>query len=127
MPGNHTDIEKRLWDAADELRANSLSEEELALFDLLTKPDPKLTKKEEAAVKKVVTSLLETLKREKLVLDWRKRQQSRQAVRLCIEETLDNLPPVYTTEIYQRKCELAYQHVYDAYFGEGPSIYTTVA
>ena len=23
MPGNHTDIEKRLWDAADELRANS--------------------------------------------------------------------------------------------------------
>ncbi len=23
MPGNHSDIEKRLWDAADELRANS--------------------------------------------------------------------------------------------------------
>lgn len=23
MPANHTDIEKRLWDAADELRANS--------------------------------------------------------------------------------------------------------
>jgi len=23
MPGNHTDIEKRLWEAADELRANS--------------------------------------------------------------------------------------------------------
>ena len=23
MPGNHTDIERRLWDAADELRANS--------------------------------------------------------------------------------------------------------
>ncbi len=23
MPGNHTEIEKRLWDAADELRANS--------------------------------------------------------------------------------------------------------
>jgi type I restriction enzyme M protein len=23
MPGDHTDIEKRLWDAADELRANS--------------------------------------------------------------------------------------------------------
>lgn len=22
MPGNHTDIEQRLWDAADELRAN---------------------------------------------------------------------------------------------------------
>ncbi len=23
MPGNHTEIEKRLWDAADQLRANS--------------------------------------------------------------------------------------------------------
>src|SRR5438093_9332384 len=23
MPGNHTDIEKRLWDSADQLRANS--------------------------------------------------------------------------------------------------------
>ena len=23
MPGNHNEIEKRLWDAADELRANS--------------------------------------------------------------------------------------------------------
>ena len=23
MPGNHNDIEKRLWDAADQLRANS--------------------------------------------------------------------------------------------------------
>lgn len=22
MPANHTDLEKRLWDAADELRAN---------------------------------------------------------------------------------------------------------
>jgi hypothetical protein len=30
-------------------------------------------------------ALLETLKKEKLVLDWRKRQQSRSAVRLCIE------------------------------------------
>jgi type I restriction enzyme M protein len=23
MPGNHTEIEKRLWEAADQLRANS--------------------------------------------------------------------------------------------------------
>ena len=34
--------------------AESLSEEELALFDLLTKPEPKLTKKQETDVKKVV-------------------------------------------------------------------------
>ena len=80
-----------------------------------------------AEVKRVVRTLLDTLKQEKLVLDWRKRQQSRQAVRLCIEQVLDTLPPVYATDIYLRKCDLAYQHVYDAYFGEGRSIYASAA
>ncbi len=67
------------------------------------------------------------MKREKLVLDWRKRQQSRQAVRLCIEQELDKLPPVYSTDLYKQKCDLAYRHVYDPYFGEGRSIYTDLA
>jgi type I restriction enzyme, R subunit len=107
--------------------AESLTEEELALFDILTKPDPTLTKKQKAEVKKIVRSLLETLKREKLVLDWRKRQQSRQAVRLCIEETLDTLPDAYTAEIYQTKCDLAYQHVYESYWGEGRGVYQPMA
>jgi type I restriction enzyme R subunit len=107
--------------------AEGLTEEELALFDLLTKPDPTLSKAEEAQVKKVARTLLETLKRERLVLDWRKRQQSRQAVRVCIEEVLDKLPPAYAPEVYQRKCDLTYQHVYDAYFGEGRSIYSQAA
>jgi len=105
----------------------SLTDEELALFDLLTKPDPKLTKKQEAEVKKVAKALLETLKHRKLVLDWRKKQQTRQAVRLCIEEELDKLPEVYERPIYERKCEEAYRHVYDSYFGEGQSIYGKAA
>jgi hypothetical protein len=48
--------------------SENLTEEELALFDLLTKPDPKLTKSEQAKVKKIAHELFETLKREKLVL-----------------------------------------------------------
>lgn len=72
--------------------ALQLDEEELAIFDLLTLPDVTLTKKEEQEVKKVAGVLLETLKREKLVLDWRKRQQSRAAVKLTIDEILDQLP-----------------------------------
>ena len=67
--------------------AENLSEEELAFFDFLTKPDLKLTRKQQAEVKTVAKQLLETLKREKLVLDWRKRQQSRAGVRLCVEQT----------------------------------------
>ena len=54
--------------------AEGLTDEELALFDILTKPEPVLTKAEEAEVKKVCRELLETLKREKLVLDWREKQ-----------------------------------------------------
>ena len=38
-----------------------LTEEELAIFDLLTKPEPKLTKAQEVEVKKVARELLEKL------------------------------------------------------------------
>lgn len=53
--------------------AEQLSEEELAMFDLLTRPDLTLSGKEQEQIKKVVRDLLATLKREKLVLDWRKK------------------------------------------------------
>jgi len=104
--------------------AESLTEEELAIFDLLTKPDPTLSKKEEQEVKKVAQELLATLKREKLVLDWRKRQQSRAAVRVAIEEQLDRLPDTYVPVLWTKKCNLVYDHVYDSYYGGGASVYT---
>jgi type I restriction enzyme R subunit len=106
--------------------AESLSEEELAIFDLLTKPDPALTRAEEQEVKKVARDLLATLKHEKLVLDWRKRQQSKAAVWVAIEEFLDKLPAApYTVDVYRSKCNAVYQHVYDAYQDAEHSIYAT--
>jgi type I restriction enzyme R subunit len=66
-----------------------LTEEELAIFDLLTKPDITLTEKEKLEIKKVAKELLSTLKQEKLVLDWRRRQQTKAAVKVAIEEVLD--------------------------------------
>ncbi|WP_254174007.1 type I restriction endonuclease subunit R [Planktothrix pseudagardhii] len=107
--------------------SENLEEEELAILDLLTKPNIDLTEKEKQDVKKVAQQLLETLKREKLVLDWRKRQRTRAAVQLTVEEILDRLPQRYSTELYQQKCQEVYQHVYDSYFGQGKSIYTRVA
>ena len=105
-----------------------LTEEELAVFDILTKPEMALSAAERNQVKKVARELLETLKQEKLVLDWRKRQQSRAQVRVSIETVLDNgLPPIYSPQIYQQKSEALYQHVYDSYFGLGQSIYASVA
>jgi type I restriction enzyme R subunit len=103
--------------------AENLTEEELAIFDLLTKPDIKLTRKEEQEVKKTARELLETLKKEKLVLDWRKKQQTRADVKLSIELILDRLPRTFTPEIYTQKCEAVYQHVYDSYFGAERSVY----
>ena len=95
----------------------------MAIFDLLIKPEIKLTQAEEREVKKVAKQLLETLKREKLVLDWKKRQSTRAAVRYTIETMLDELPRVYTPELYERKCEVVYQHVFDSYYGQEKSLY----
>ena len=106
--------------------AEQLSEEELTVFDLLTRPvlpEHELTDEEIDEVKAVSKKLLDTLKQEKLVLDWRKRQQSRAAVRLTVDEILDQLPDCYTPQIYYQKCEDVYQHIYDSYYGEDDSIY----
>jgi type I restriction enzyme R subunit len=107
--------------------AEKLTEEELAIFDLLTQPDITLTEKEKLAIKKVAKELLSTLKQEKLVLDWRRRQQTKAAVKVAIEDILDRLPESYSAEAYQRKCQEVYQHVYECYYEAGRSIYTTAA
>ncbi len=108
--------------------AENLNEEELALFDLLTRPTITLTKAEERAVKRVAQELLQTLKAERLVLDWRKQQQARAAVKLAIEDALDRgLPTAYSPDIFKQKCEAVYLHVYDSYYGAGRSLYALAA
>ncbi|MBP1466239.1 type I restriction endonuclease subunit R [Candidatus Chloroploca sp. M-50] len=114
---------------AEEQRAiaEQLEEEELALFDLLTRPEVTPTKAEADQIKQVARDLLTTLKREKLVLDWRKKQQARAAVRVTIEDMLDQLPDLYSKELYEQKCQVVYQHVYESYLGQGKSIYSRAA
>ena len=69
--------------------------------------------------------MLETLKREKLGLDWRKHAQARAQVRLAVENILDDeLPEPYTPELFKQKSEAVYQHIYDSYYGERKSVYT---
>ena len=101
-----------------------LSDEELALFDLLTKPQIEMSDADRDKVKSTARELLTTLKAEKLVLDWRKRQQARAEVRVTIEKLLDQgLSRVYTLELFEQKTTAVFQHVYDAYYGAGRSIY----
>lgn len=103
--------------------SEQLSEEELAIFDILTRPEMKLSRKEKEQIKKVAQELLDTLKAERLVLDWRKKQQTRAAVQLTLEKVLEVLPPVYSQDQYLKKCDLVYQHIYENYYGEGKSVY----
>jgi type I restriction enzyme R subunit len=101
-----------------------LNEEELALFDLLTRPQIELSDADRDKVKSTARELLTTLNAGKLVLDWRKRQQARAEVRVTIEKLLDQgLPRAYTPELFEQKTTAVFQHVYDAYYGAGRSVY----
>ncbi len=107
--------------------AESLADEELAVFDLLTKADIELTAEERDQVKKLARELLATLKEEKLVLDWRKKQQTRASVKVTISRVLDQLPKAFESGVWQEKVDRVYQHVYDSYWGEGRSVYAGAA
>ena len=97
-----------------------LSEEELTVFDLLTRPGPDLSPAERDEVKKVARHLLERV-RSALVLNWREKAQARARIRLAIEDTLDEgLPRAYTPDVYQQKVGVLFEHVFES-FGD-PSI-----
>ena len=128
---------RELLEALLEFR-NALTEEEALLvrgavrgaachlrpFDA---PRTELSEDEKTQVKRVAEELLTTLKRNKIVLDWRKQQATRAAVRVAVEETLDRLPEKFTRQIYAQKCDVVYQHVFDNYWDDGHSVYDLAA
>ncbi len=107
--------------------AENLDEEKLALFDLLIDPDLTLSDKDQKKIKKIAEDLLNTLKQEKLTLDWRKKLRARAAVKVVIADTLDQLPESYTEELYTQKCEKVYQHIYESYADAQHNIYSKAA
>ena len=105
----------------------NLSEEELTVFDILTRPGPELPTAERDEVKRVAKALLGKVKA-LVVLNWRQKAQARAQVLLAIEDTLDEgLPASYGRDLYHRKVGALFEHVYESYQGEGASIYTTPA
>ncbi|MEO6953394.1 MAG: type I restriction endonuclease subunit R, partial [Polyangia bacterium] len=101
----------------------NLSEAELTVFDVLTRPGPELSADEQEQVKKVARQLLVRMQ-ELLVLDWRKRTGARAKVRVAIEDALEGgLPDAYSRESYEQKCAAVFEHVYEAYSDEGSNIY----
>jgi type I restriction enzyme R subunit len=90
----------------------NLTEEELAIFDILTRPGPELSSDEQKEVKKVAAHLLTRLKQIQS-LDWRQTVQARAKIKETIEETLDALPEAYSRTIFSEKCSRVFKHVYE--------------
>ena len=102
--------------------AEGLSESELAVFDLLTKPDPVLTVEQRAEVKKIARKLMEHIT-ERLVLDWRKKAETREAARSLVKDILDELPDAYDKETWERKSDAVFNHIFASYYDDGQSVY----
>jgi type I restriction enzyme R subunit len=120
-------LNKELSEEEQRAIREGLTEAELAIFDLLTKPEPELTdadmKKVKAAAKKLLAHI-----EEKLVLDWKRRQQTRSAVKVTVRDILDaELPPAYGPEMFRRKVDAIFDHIYVSFgdAGDGASVYDT--
>ena len=100
-----------------------MTEEELVIFDILTRPAPELSAEERAEVKKAARELLARLKG-LLVLNWRQKSTARSQLKLTIEDTLDSgLPRAYTPELYNQKCSAVFEHVYESYPERNAGVY----
>ena len=91
----------------------NLSEDELAIFDLLTKPKPKLTKAQETAVKRVARDLLQKLEVQLSVAEWKKKQETRAGVQSTIRFTLNELPEdPYPEPIWNEKVDAVWSFIF---------------
>lgn len=101
----------------------NLSEEELAIFDILLQSAPDLSDSERAKVKQSAWELVEKIK-QLLVLNWQQKATARAQLKLLIEDALDiGLPRAYTPELYQQKCEAVFAHIEQAYPERDRSVY----
>ena len=116
-------LSQSLTDEQERHVRENMTEEELVLFDILTRPAPELKPEERAEVKKVARELLHRLK-ELLVLNWRQKLSARARLKDAIEDTLDTgLPRAYTPDLYKQKCSAVFEHVYECYPERDQGVY----
>ena len=87
-----------------------MTEEQLAVFDLLTRPEPDLEGDERDQVKQIAREIF-THVEEALVLDWKKTQSTRAVVKVAIDTHLDQLPDIYDRDLFRKKAGLVYSYV----------------
>jgi len=118
------ELSKTLAEEEERAVREGMTEEELAIFDLLTQPDPILTPDEETLVKTSARRLLDHL-HEKLVQDWRRKVSATNDVNSTIRRVLDEGLPEspYTTDIFTKKVQLVFDHILSAYGDNGETAY----
>jgi type I restriction enzyme R subunit len=146
MPANKNDIEKCLWSAVNELRGQISSKLRRMVRLNKTRLDyvqkfQQLIEKYNSGARNIeafyleLISLAQDLNAEEIVGISEQLDEeplalfdllTRPVVQLTIEEFLDHLPKLYDLPLYQQKCQVVYQRVYDAYYGDGNSIYSRV-
>ena len=116
-------LSRNLSDEQQRHVRENMTEEELVIFDILTRPAPELSADERAEVKKVSRELLNKMKL-LLVLNWRQKSTARSQLKLTIEDVLDTgLPRTYTPELYRQKCSALFEHVYESYPERDAGVY----
>ena len=93
----------------------SMTEEELVIFDILTRPAPELSAGERGEVKKVAELLLERIKA-LLVPNRRQKSTARSQLKLVIEDVIDTgLPRAYDKPLCEQMCSALFEHIFESY------------
>ena len=135
---NVEDLLQQLLELAGQLQEEekrhireNVTEEELAIFDLITRPDKNFSDDEREQVKRVARQMLNTLHAGKLVLDWKKKESARSTVKITILDSLWGTPPFeglpqdkFSGDDCDSKAELVFEHVFDSYLDQGKSVYS---
>jgi type I restriction enzyme R subunit len=111
---------------AEEARGSGegLTAEQLAVYDLLQGAGGKSGAKDRKLLKTIAKDLPKKIA-PKLVIDWRKGQHTRAAVKVAIKDALDNLPQtLFDDAAFDETVEAVFEHIYESYLGEGKSKYT---
>ena len=116
------ELSKQLNVEAERHLRENLTEEELVIFDILTRPAPELSAAERTKVKKVAKDLLVRIQ-SLLVLNWRQKSAARSSLKLAIEDTLDKLPSSYGQPMFDEKCSAVFQHVFESYPERNVNVY----
>jgi type I restriction enzyme R subunit len=113
---------KKLGEEDERHVREGLTEEELALYDIVLLADIKLTEDEKDRIKMTVRKLLAALKKEKLRSDWNTKQAVKAQVRNMIKTALIEMPGPYLQELNMLGGKI-YEHVASTYDSTGKSIY----